>query len=629
MTIIPYSEYEDQMRNSPTRMLALANPYISKEVARLKESLRIPRNPSIYSTAGGLATFLGGSSETKAVDGFFDSNLVTLETILEHFQKTIEEINQHEEEEDISDISSEFDGIKFGDQRVDRRAIRMLASMYGKVGEGLAASFDGSSEIKAAYRFFDNDLVTPEKILESHFQKTIERIKQHKVVIFVQDTTDIDMKHMNEVENLGVLNDTSRPGCSLHPVIAFTPEKVCLGVLDIKFLIRPEEELGKKESNKSRSIEEKESYRWIEGYEVVHRIAEQCPGTMCVCIGDRESDIYELYVCANANTPFLVRARHNRSIEVPTSEDDESKEHDEIKESIKKLKEENNDLSKKNEKLRKRKNSKNRPEIVEERKKNSEKISANTETIKELQIEIKRNRDERSDANKLKHQLSQAPIYGHLEFVIPGRNGKKSRAVTQTVKARQVTFSPSRHKKDLPQVTMNAVLLEEVNTPEGEEPIVWMFLTSLPIDKFDDIKLIVKLYLSRWGIELFFKVLKSGCKIEDLRFQEASRLLSCIAMYMIVAWRVLYTTFIGRACPELPCSSLFDIDEWQSVYAVVKRIKPPPNPPNLGEFMKMVATLGGYRGRKSDGPPGMKVIWIGLQAMHRLAEGWRAHKLFS
>jgi Transposase Tn5 dimerisation domain len=224
--------------------------------------------------------------------------------------------------------------------------------------------------------------------------------------------------------------------------------------------------------------------------------------------------------------------------------------------------------------------------------------------------------------------LYQAPIIGSLQFTLPNRTGKKSRIVNQTIRAKKVIFLPSKHKKDLPKVSVNAVLLQEENPPEGEEPVVWMFLTSLPIDTFEDILLIIDLYLSRWGIELFFKVLKSGCKIEELRFQEASRLLVCIAIYMVVAWRILYSTFIGRTCPQLPCTVLFDIDEWQSVYATIEKAKPPTAPPNLDEFMKMIATLGGYRGRKSDGPPGIKVIWIGMQAMHRLAEGWRAYRQF-
>jgi hypothetical protein len=516
-------------------------------------------------------------------------------------------------------ITNELDLIDLGDHRVNKRAKQILEKLYEGTGVGLCASLGGSEEIKAAYRWFDNDLVTPEKILEPHFQKTLERIKIHKVVGFVQDTTDIDMKHMEKVENLGVVNDTARPGCSLHPVIAFTPEKLCLGVLDAKFIIRAPEELGKKESNNSRDIEDKESYRWIQGYQITCKIAENCPETLCVCIGDRESDIYELY-SNKGKADFLVRAWHDRSTEASIS-----KESAKLIEDNSKLKEENKRLAEVNEKLRKHRNSKSRPEIVEVRKKNSEKIAANRELIKANQNAIK---SKEFKENKFKKQLYKAPIIGSLQFTLPIRTGKKSRTVNQTIRAKQVIFLPSNHKNDLPKVSVNAVLLQEENPPEGEEPIVWMFLTSLSIDTFEDIQLIIDLYLSRWGIELFFKVLKSGCKIEELRFQEASRLLACIAVYMVVAWRILYSTFIGRTSPQLSCALLFDIDEWQAVYATIKKAKPPKEPPNLDEFMKMVATLGGYRGRKGDGPPGMKVVWIGMQAMHRLAEGWGAYRKF-
>jgi hypothetical protein len=127
---------------------------------------------------------------------------------------------------------------------------------------------------------------------------------------------------------------------------------------------------------------------------------------------------------------------------------------------------------------------------------------------------------------------------------------------------------------------------------------------------------------------LFFKVLKSGCKIEELRFKKASRMLPCFAMFMIVTWRIMYATYLGRECPNAPCSLLFDDDEWRSVFAVVTKSRPPEKPPNLSEFTKMVASLGGHRGRKSDGPPGIKVMWEGIQAMHRMAAGWSAYEKF-
>lgn len=515
----------------------------------------------------------------------------------------------------MNEIANELEGVCFGDKRVDKRSIKVLEELFEGVGSGLGASFKSNSEIKAAYRFFDNNLSTPKKILQPHYKKTLERIKKCKIVALIQDTTDIHMGHMEEVENLGVINNINNPGCILHPVIAFTPEKLCLGSIDANFLFRSADELGKKISKDSRMIHEKESSKWLEGYHVACKIAEECPGTTCVSIGDRESDIYELLLeTIEGKAELIVRAHQNRSITAPPSEEQCKllQENEKIAEEIKKI-------ALQNDKLRQRK------DTGIQRKENSIKIFENKERIKSNKELIHK---DKLVVNTLIYQIKKMPMKGEIEFILPAGRGKKSRVVKQSIRVKEVVLKPSNTKNKLPNIKINAVLLEEIDTPEGEEPISWMFLTTLPINTLEEIQLIINLYLSRWGIELFFRVLKSGCKIEELRFQEASRLTACISIYMIVAWRVLYSTFIGRACPSMPCTLLFEMDEWQSVYAVIMKARPPEEPPSLGEFMIMVAMLGGYRNRKSDGPPGMKVIWTGLQAMHKLELGWKAFRKF-
>jgi len=519
-------------------------------------------------------------------------------------------------------LSSELEDICFGDKRIDERSKTILDSFYEGINSGLTSSCGGKAEIKAAYRFFDNDAVDHNKILEPHYSKTLERIKKHKIIGLSQDTTDIDMKHMVAVENLGVLNDTKRPGCSLHPVIAFTPDKLCLGVVHTKFIIRPPEELGKKTHNNLRNIEDKESFRWIEGYKEACKIAEECPETKCVSIGDRESDIYELLLEATNPTnkaDLIVRAWHDRKVDLPRSEENEKL----INENIK-MENKNKGLLLVNKKL-----IKNKP-IRSLSQEEREVFDRNKTSIEQNNILIKKNKSIVVEDEKIKntflHQLHQGSVIGIIEFKLHRRDGKKSRIVKQNIRAIRVDLIPSIHKKSLQKLSINAVLLEEIDVPPGEEPVSWMFLTTLPIDSLEDIQLIVKLYISRWGIELFFKVLKSGCKIEELQFKEASRLLSCVSIYMIVAWRVLFTTFLGRECPDLPCSTLFETDEWQSVYASHMKARPPKEPPKLGEFMLMIAALGGYQGRKSQGPPGMIVIWKGLQKAYELSEGWAMYR---
>jgi hypothetical protein len=521
-------------------------------------------------------------------------------------------------------FSNELEDICFGDKRIDKRSKILLESLYAGVNSGLTSSCRGKAEIKGAYRFFDNDSVDHNKIIEPHYLKTLERIKKHKIIGRCQDTTDIDMKHMETVENLGVLNDTKRPGCSLHPVIAFTPDKLCLGVVSTKFIIRPAEELGKKTHNNLRDIKDKESFRWIEGYRAACKIAEECPETKCVSIGDRESDIYELLLEATnpANkADIIIRAWHDRKVDLPRTEEHENL----INENVK-LQNENKNLSLANKKAIKNK------KIVSLSPEEREIYEKNKISIEQNKILIKTNNSivlaDEKIKNTFLHQLNKGNIIGTVEFELHKRGDRKSRTVKQNIRAITIDLMPSVHKKNLPKLSINAVLLEEIDTPAGEEPISWMFLTTLSIDSLEDIQLIIKLYISRWGIELFFKVLKSGCKIEELQFKEASRLLSCISLYMIVAWRVLFTTFLGRECPDAPCSILFETDEWQSVYASHMKAMPPNEPPKLGEFMLMIAALGGYQARKSQGPPGMIVIWKGLQKAYGLSEGWAMHREF-
>jgi hypothetical protein len=98
---------------------------------------------------------------------------------------------------------------------------------------------------------------------------------------------------------------------------------------------------------------------------------------------------------------------------------------------------------------------------------------------------------------------------------------------------------------------------------------------------------------------------------------------------MIVAWRVMYLMMLGRECPEMPADAVLEPDEWQAVYAVVRREEPPQETPPLGEMVKMIASLGGYLGRPSDGPPGPKAMWVGMQRMTDLALGWAARRLMT
>jgi hypothetical protein len=162
-------------------------------------------------------------------------------------------------------------------------------------------------------------------------------------------------------------------------------------------------------------------------------------------------------------------------------------------------------------------------------------------------------------------------------------------------------------------VEITAILASEPHPPAGEAPVEWLLLTNLPADTPEQALEKLQWYLCRWQIEVYFRILKSGCRIEKLQLETLQRLEPVLAFYMIVAWRVLFLTMLGRACPQMPCDLVFDTAEWQAVYIVTERKPPPDTPPTLNQMVRMVAGLGGFLGRKSDGFPGPQTLWIGLQ----------------
>jgi len=130
-------------------------------------------------------------------------------------------------------------------------------------------------------------------------------------------------------------------------------------------------------------------------------------------------------------------------------------------------------------------------------------------------------------------------------------------------------------------------------------------------------------YKSALLIEVFFRVLKSGCRVQERRFEHLDRLLSCLAVYVIVAWRTLWVCRLGRSCPEMSCEAVFEPAEWKAVWKVIRRTAPPRVPPPLGELVRLVAQLGGYVNRRRGNPPGPQVVWIGLQRTYDFALCWQ------
>lgn len=179
-------------------------------------------------------------------------------------------------------------------------------------------------------------------------------------------------------------------------------------------------------------------------------------------------------------------------------------------------------------------------------------------------------------------------------------------------------------RSQLKAVKLQVILALEENPPSLINPISWLLITSLEINNLDDAARCVKWYTYRWLIERYHYVLKSGCGIEKLQLETARRFQMALATFSIVAWRLLWLTYEARVNPDLPCDTVLELYEWQSLWATINENPiPPVQPPSLRQAVRMIASLGGFLGRKADGEPGVKTIWRGLRRLHDIAATWK------
>jgi len=206
---------------------------------------------------------------------------------------------------------------------------------------------------------------------------------------------------------------------------------------------------------------------------------------------------------------------------------------------------------------------------------------------------------------------------GRITINLPRTPKRKARDAELVIRFGTVTLRPPRNRRvsdGLVPVAVQVVYASEVNTPADAEPIQWMLLTTVAVRDLEGALQVLRWYCCRWSIELFFRVLKSGCKTEERQLETAERLKRCLIVDSIVAWRVLYLTTCGRDTPDLPCEVVFEEHEWKALYFFVHRseAKVPSKPPPLREVTRLIGRLGGHLGRKGDGEPGQTTVWRGL-----------------
>jgi Transposase DNA-binding/Transposase Tn5 dimerisation domain len=215
--------------------------------------------------------------------------------------------------------------------------------------------------------------------------------------------------------------------------------------------------------------------------------------------------------------------------------------------------------------------------------------------------------------------VASQPVVDRVTVEVPREPGRPARTATCAVRFRTVTVRPPKAREavgeHLEPLALWAVTVTEEPRPANPdiEPLDWRLLTTCPVLTREQALERIAWYTCRWMIEVWHKVMKSGCRLEARQLETAERLRRCLALYSVVAWRMLWATLLARAAPDLPCTALLAPEEWQALWCTIHRQRTPPvEPPTLAQAVGWIARLGGYLGRPGDGPPGATVLWRGF-----------------
>jgi hypothetical protein len=442
----------------------------------------------------------------------------------------------------------EFGGALLGDARRTARLVDLAATLGQRPTASLPDGCGSAARLKAAYRFFANDAIDPDAVLASHVAATSDRLALVPLVLAVQDTTLVDYTHHPATTGLGPL-DHGHQGLLVHSTVVFTPDRLPLGLLAQQVWTRDPTQPGRRATRKLRPIAEKESQKWLTSLAAVAEARRRCPTTRLVSVGDREADVYDLFLAPRPDgVDLLVRAAWDRRVDGPQ--------------------------------------------------------------------------------RHLWQAVAQAPIVAITRVLVPQRGAQPARTAAVQVRFCRVHLRPPKYraKERLPSIAVWAVWAREAAPPVGVPPVEWLLLTTAPVETVDDALERLEWYTGRWGIEVWHYVLKSGCRIEARQLDDADHLRRCLALYSVLAWRVLYSTLLARTVPTAPCTVLLAAAEWQALYCTIHDTTIlPTQPPTLAQAVVWIAQLGGFHGRARTAVPGVTVLWRGLQ---HLADLTRMYRVF-
>ncbi len=489
------------------------------------------------------------------------------------------------------------------DGRVRQRVLAMGRAWENAPGASLPVIFPSAAAQKAAYRLLSSARVTMEHILDPHAEATVERCRQERVVLALQDTTTLNYNGHCKTKglvNLGGGGSGTR-GILAHFTLAVTEGRRPLGVIDLNATQRegteapdrdateregtaapdrdateregtaapdrdateregtaapdrdateregtaaPDRDATEREGTAApdRDAVKPESVRWLQGLERARQLAAACPDTRVVTVCDREGDIWERFVQARAGgVGLLVRSDRGRQRRVVRSD---------------------------------------------------------------------------GSVADLWEAMAEQPVLGTKTVHLAACGGPRQRlkrTVILELRAAAVHLVPPKNRDDRTPMPVLAVSVREARPPKGRDPLHWVLLSTEGEANLQHARRIVAWYEARWTIEEYFRVLKVGARIEERKLQDADDLRKCLAFDAITAWRVMDLERLARDQPDRPALEFFTDREigvlyrWLRYYRIIRA--PPGKPPDIRTFVVDLARMAGFRPSKRQPLPGTAKIW--------------------
>ena len=254
-------------------------------------------------------------------------------------------------------------------------------------------------------------------------------------------------------------------------------------------------------------------------------------------------------------------------------------------------------------------------------------------TLKRTQVLVRAKYDRRLGKDKLFAAMRTGPPAAVLALSVARRRAKSGRVTHTGRPARTARMELRHHRVTLPApkgttgtpIKVSAIHLRERAPPDGAARIEWYLLTTVEVQTAEEAEQLVEDYTLRWRVEDLFRVLKSGCRVEKLRLQQAERLHRALTLYMVTAWRILLMTLLGRACADLDAEVIFTDVELHMLRVYARRYKLAEHT-DLASAILLVALMGGYMNRKHDPPPGHTILWRGYASLQILAIAYEEMK---